>query len=94
MKFKLNLPNDYASECDSEAAFLQAYGNDAEDHLHDQDAQNRMYEPIADVADAAGLAYVAESTYGAIWEGTTAQYEACVASLPAWAKPYASIVDE
>jgi hypothetical protein len=92
--FKLNLPNDYQSEEDSEAAFQQAYGDDAEDFRGDADAANRMYEPISDAANDAGLEYVEESTYGAIWRGTDAQFAACVEALPGWAKRYASKVEE
>ena len=94
MKFKLSLPNDYASEKDSEAAFLQAFGEGAENRRLDPEAENIAYEPIADAANAAGLTYAAESTYGAIWEGTLEQFAACVAELPAWAQRYASILEE
>jgi hypothetical protein len=92
--FKLNLPNDYQSEEDSEAAFQQAYGEDAEDFRGDADAANRMYEPIADAASGAGLKYVEESTYGAIWKGTAAQFAACIEELPGWAKRYASKIEK
>ena len=92
--YKLNLPNDYNSDEDSEAAFQQAYGEDAEDFRGDSDAANRAYEPIADAANEAGLKYVEESTYGAIWQGTEKQFAACVAALPGWAQPYASKIEE
>lgn len=77
MLYKLNLPNDYGSEADSEAA-LAAGG----------------YEPISDAANEAGLRYVRDSDHGAIWEGSEAQFSACVANLPVWAQPYASPVTE
>ena len=88
--FKLNLPNDYGSEADNESALYQAYGDDADEFRGYADA-SLMYEPIAAAASAAGLKYVSESDYGAIWKGTEEQFTACLAALPEWAKPYASV---
>lgn len=92
--FKLNLPNDYGSEGDDALAMAQAYGEDAADFAGDSDAANQMYEPIAAAATNAGLEYVEESTYGAIWEGTEEQFAVCVAALPGWAQRYASKIEE
>lgn len=91
MIFKLNMPNDYGSEADSESAFLAAY---VEGWRGDADAANRMYGPIADAAKAAGLRYVRETDYGAEWTGTPEQFAACCAALPKWARRYASAVED
>lgn len=93
MIFKLNLPNDYGSEADGEAALLSAYGDDAEECRDYSDAGARMYAPISDAANAAGLRYVRETDYGSEWSGTLEQFAACCAALPAWARPYASSVE-
>jgi hypothetical protein len=76
--YKLSLPNDYGSEEDESA--MQAAGDD--------------YMAIADAANAAGMKYLEDSTYGALWAGTDAQFAACVEALPAWAKRYASKVED
>lgn len=77
MRFNLNLPNDYESEADDQAA---------------EDAGG--YGAISDAAQNAGLTYVRDTDYGAIWEGTREQFAACVANLPAWATRYASPLED
>ena len=76
--YKLSLPNDYGSEEDDAA--MQAAGED--------------YMTIADAARAAGMSYIEDTTYGALWAGTNDQFAACVEALPVWAKRYASKVED
>ena len=91
MIFKLNLPNDYGSEADQEAAFLDAY---VAGFGRVDDAATSMYWPIANAAKAVGLRYVRETDYGAEWTGTPEQFAACCAALPRWARRYASAVED
>lgn len=76
--FKLSLPNDYQSEED--AASMESAEQD--------------YEIIAATAKEAGLVYVEETDFGAIWRGTDEQFTACVAALPSWAQRYTSKIEE
>lgn len=92
MIFKLNLPNDFGSEADTEAALFAAYGEDAESFREDADAAD-LYAPIADAANAAGLRHVRDTDYGSEWSGTPEQFAACCDALPEWARRYASAVE-
>lgn len=85
--FKLSIPNDYNSEADDLTAIADCYDGDAEAAQND-DAR-ALYEKLAGAAKSAGLAFVEESDFGAIWSGTDAQFEKCVELLPGWAKRYA-----
>jgi hypothetical protein len=94
MKFRLSVPNDFGSEADSQKMLADVYGiADADSELGGCDL-NQSYEPIANAAKGAGLKYVSETDYGAIWEGTEAQFNACLEILPGWARPYASTMEE
>ena len=83
IKFEINLPNDFGSDSDA-AAMLEDVGDLP---------YAETYEIIADIAKANGLMYVEETDFGAIWEGASSQFTACLESLPKWARGYASILD-
>ena len=91
MLFMLNLPNDFGSEADDQAAFVAAYGEDAE---HGSASTAVMYRPIWDAASDAGLHYVRDTDFGAVWTGSEAQFRRALEAMPEWARPYASQVNE
>ncbi|MBK9427252.1 MAG: hypothetical protein IPN63_07660 [Gammaproteobacteria bacterium] len=90
MRFKLNLPNDYGSEGDYAEAVAAAYGDEAPDAIDEVE----LREPIFVAAEESGLSFIRTTDYGAEWAGTAEQFEACIGKLPAWARPYASIIEE
>jgi len=90
MRFKLNLPNDYGSEGDYAEAVAAAYGDEAPDAIDEVE----LSEPIFVAAEESGLSFIRTTDYGAEWAGTAEQFEACIGKLPAWARPYASIIEE
>lgn len=91
MKIKLAMPNGYGSAMDDRMAWEEAEGY-----------ANRLYLPIQDAAETAGLTYVKgsqDSTISggirsAVWEGTPGQIETCRMMLPVWAVDYTLIVEE
>jgi hypothetical protein len=86
--FKLNIPNDYNSETDTQAAIDDCYGGDSA--ACESDNGQSLYESIAMAAKAAGLEFIEGGDFGATWGGTDAQFGKCVELLPGWAKRYAS----
>ncbi len=76
-------PNDYGSEADFQAALDACYDGDAE--ACSSDAGQAFFDVFATEARKAGLQYVKDTDYGAIWQGTEEQIAAARATLPAWA---------
>ena len=89
--FQLDIPNDYSSDEDTQAAIRQYYDGDEEACQNDNGQQ--LYEELAWQAKKAGLTFVKSTDFGAIWSGTDAQFANCVELLPAWAKRYASKIE-
>jgi len=89
--FQIDIPNDYNSEEDTQAAIQQYY--DGDDEACQNDNGQQLYEELAWQAKKAGLIFVKSTDFGATWSGTDAQFTECVELLPAWAKRYASKIE-
>lgn len=72
--YKISLPNDFQSADDCAA----------------MDEAGESYEEIAIAAKGAGMKYVRDTDYGAVWSGSESQFLQCVENLPSWAKRYAT----
>ncbi len=75
MKIKINYPNDYGSE-ESYAAAVEDCGG-CEESL--------FFAAMADAAKKAGLQFVSQTDYGAIWEGSADQCAKAEQIIPSWA---------
>ena len=53
-----------------------------------------LYVSIEKSAAQAGLTFVCRTGYGIIWDGTPEQFEAALATMPAWARPYANQIED
>lgn len=81
MKIKISYPNDYGSEKYYAAAVEDCCGGDSES----EGCEESLFEAMAYAAKEAGLQFVAESDYGAIWEGTADQCAKAEQIIPSWA---------
>lgn len=81
MKIKISYPNDYGSEADYAKAVEDCCDGDAKS----EGCEEALFEKMADSAKEAGLAFLSEADYGAIWEGTKSQCAKAEELLPDWA---------
>lgn len=80
IKMKFSFPNDFGSEKDVQAA------------IDDCGTAEAMIEKMAETAKESGLAFVYETDFGAVWEGTHDQCEHAVQHMPDWV--YTSSIEE
>lgn len=83
MQIKISVPNDYNSEADHNKAIADCYDGDFE--AAENDGGRECYEALAAAAKGAGLSFVRETDYGAVWRGTEAQCAKAREMLPTWA---------